>query len=123
QADGELALERALRMAREEEAGPPAPRAREDHGPRADAVAQRAPAQAGRAHREEVERHGARHGRRRPAGRFGDRPQEPREREHRADRDTGHEGAERHHHPSVTWLFHDASAAAFSAAMSIFFIL
>src|SRR4029077_5929105 len=51
-------------------------------------------------------------------------PQEHREREHRADGDAGHEGAERHHHPSVTWFFHDfASAAAFSAAMSIFFIL
>src|SRR5205814_1777520 len=45
-------------------------------------------------------------------------------REETADGDAGHEGAERHHHPSVTWLFHDVfSAAAFSAAISIFFIL
>jgi hypothetical protein len=83
-------------------------RAGQDHDTRPDPVAQRTPAEAGGAHREEVERHGAGHGRIRPAGSRGDLPQEHGEREHGADRDARHEGAERHHHPPIPTLAHEA---------------
>src|SRR3954470_12739707 len=104
QAECELELERALRAAGEEQAEPEQHRAGQHDEARADAVAERAPAEACRPHRQKADRHGGRYRRVRPPGRFGDRPQEYREREHGADRDTGHEGAEPHHHPPVAWL-------------------
>ena len=115
QAEGDLEGERALRAAREPEAEAENDRAGEHHRARADAVAERAPAEAGRAHGEEVERHRARYRGVRPAGGLRDRLQEYGEREHGADRDAGHERAERHHHPAVAGVSHWRYAASLSS--------
>ena len=63
------------------------------HHARAEAVAQRAPAEAGDAHAQEGERHGAGDAGARPAGVGRDRLQEHGQREHRADGDAGHQRA------------------------------
>src|SRR6266480_5615799 len=66
--------------------------------------AQRTPAEARRAHRQEADRHGARYRGVRPARRFGNRLQEHCEREHGPDRDARYEGDDRDHHPAVVEL-------------------
>src|SRR5260221_6746193 len=101
QAEAKLELQRIWRGAGEERPEPEMDGAGQPYQARLDAVAERAQGKPAGAHRQEADGHGARHFGMRPAGRLGDRLQEHREREHGADGDAAHEGAERHHHPAV----------------------
>ena len=100
QAERELELERALRAARERQAQAEEHRPGQHDRARADAVAERAPAEAGAPIARKLSVMALDTAGVRPAGRLRDRLQEHREREHRADRDARHERAQRHHHPA-----------------------
>jgi hypothetical protein len=98
---GELELEQARGAACQGEPQSQQYCAGQDDDARAEAVAERPPPEARNPHGEEIERHRARYAGARPARILGHRLQEHRKRKHRADRDAGHEGAQRHHDPPV----------------------
>jgi hypothetical protein len=86
----QLELEQTGGAARQCDAKPEQDCAREHHDAGAEAVEQRAPAEGGDAHGEEVQLHRGRDAGARPAGRVRHRLEEHREREQRADGDTAH---------------------------------
>ena len=98
---GQLELQQRLRAAREHEREPEQNCADQHDDASAEAIAHRAPAECARAHDQEVQGHRRRDPRAGPAGVPGQRVEEHGQREHRTQRDAGHECADRDDRPSV----------------------